>query len=167
MKKIFLLLLPALFIIGCASDSAEKYKAAAEESLVKNDIPQAVKVYENLINEFPDHEYTREALYKVAELYQNKLVPGVDPMQSFEKASDYFKLVEERFPSSEKAPVALFMAAYIKANELKNYRQATELYNLFLKKYPKHELAPSASQELEIMGRSPDEVLKEKTASGV
>jgi len=59
------------------------------------------------------------------------------------------------------------MAAYIKANELKKYQEATDLYTLFLKKYPKHELAASAAQELEIMGMSPDEILKQKTAAGI
>ncbi len=167
MKKIILYILPLLFLIGCNSKTAEEYKAEAEASLKKNDVAKAISSYQNLVDEFPESESACEALYEIATLYQNKLVKDISPVQSMEKAAGNFRLVQERFPKNEKAPVALFMAAYINANELHKFQEATELYNLFLKKYPEHELAASAKQELEIMGLSPDDVLKQKTASGL
>jgi TolA-binding protein len=167
MKKLFLLLISGLFLIGCSSKTAEEYKNTAEEHLQNNNIVQAVEAYENLVREYPRSEYTSEALYKLGSLYQSKMISDMTPAQSLEKAADTFRLLQEKHPKDSRAPMALFMAAYIKANELNNYQEATELYNLFLKKYPKHELASSAAQELEIMGLSPDEVLEKKTAAGL
>jgi outer membrane protein assembly factor BamD (BamD/ComL family) len=165
MKKLIMLVLPALIFISCSNKTAEEYKSSAEENLKKNNIALALESYESIIEEYPGSKYAADALYQVATLYQNKMVKDVTELQSLEKAADSYRMLQEKFPGDERAPVALFMSAYIKANELKNYQQATELYNLFLKKYPKHELASSASQELQIMGMSPDEVLKNKSAA--
>jgi TolA-binding protein len=165
MKRLFLFVISAFLLIGCSSKTAEEYKNTAEEHLKNNDITLAVETYENLIKEHPDSEFATEAMYKLGSLYQNKMLTDMSPSQSLEKAADTFKKLQENYPKDSRAPMALFMAAYIKANELRKYQEATELYNLFLKKYPKHELASSAAQELEIMGLSPEDVLKQKTAA--
>jgi TolA-binding protein len=165
MKKLFLLILPGLLLIGCSTKTAEEYKNSAEEHLSNNNLVQAVEAYENLVKEYPNSEYTTEALYKLGSLYQTKMLSDLPASQSLEKAADTFKMLYEKHPKDSRAPMALFMAAYIKANELHKYQEATELYNIFLKKYPQHDLASSAAQELEIMGLSPDEVLKQKTAA--
>jgi outer membrane protein assembly factor BamD (BamD/ComL family) len=165
MKNFLFFLIPALIFTACSSKTAEEYLKTAEENVKNNNITEAVQQYEALVNEFPGNENSAEALYQLAVLHHNKMVPEIPSTLSMEKASDYYKRLQEKFPSDSRAPMALFMSAYIKANELKNYPEATELYNKFISKYPKHDLASSASQELEIMGLSPDEVLKKKTAA--
>jgi TolA-binding protein len=167
MKKLFLFLLTSLLLAGCSNKTAEEYKNSAEAHLKNNDIVNAVEAYEHLVNEYPRSEYTTEALYQLGELYQSKMPADMPASQSMEKAAESYRKLQEKYPKDHRAPMALFMAAYIKANELHKYQEATELYNLFLKKYPEHELASSAAQELEIMGLSPDEVLQKKTAAGI
>jgi TolA-binding protein len=165
MKKLILFLLPGLFLIGCSSHTAEEYKNSAEEHLKNNNVVLAVEAYETLLKEYPDSEFSSEALYKLGSLYQSKMVTDLSSVQSMEKAAESYKILQQKYPDDTRAPLALFMSAYIKANELQKYQEATELYNLFLQKYPSHELVSSASRELEIMGLSPDEVLKQQTAA--
>jgi hypothetical protein len=56
------------------------------------------------------------------------------------------------------------MSGFVLANELNDYEQATETYNLFLDKFPNHDLATSAKEEVENMGLSPEEILKKNLA---
>jgi TolA-binding protein len=161
MKVLFLLVLPVLFS-GCSSKTADEYKQQAEENIKNNKLSEAVSVYEDLINDHPRSDEAKEAFFELALIYQHNKLKELTPLKSQEKAAETFRLFQEKFPRHEKAPLALFMAAYINANELGKYQQATELYNSFLKKYPDHELAVSAQQELDIMGIDPDEVLKNK-----
>jgi len=54
------------------------------------------------------------------------------------------------------------MSAFILANELQKLDLAKESYNLFLQKYPSHELANSAREELNNLGIPAEEILKKK-----
>jgi hypothetical protein len=54
------------------------------------------------------------------------------------------------------------MSGFIEANNLHQFDEATKTYRIFLEKYPDHELAESAKQELNTMGQAPDEILKQK-----
>jgi len=76
------------------------------------------------------------------------------------KSIESFKKIFEKYPQNKYAPVSLFMSGFVQANELQNYDEATKAYNLFLQKYPDHELAKSAKEELDNMGLSPEDILK-------
>ncbi|GIV45488.1 MAG: hypothetical protein KatS3mg036_0306 [Ignavibacterium sp.] len=54
------------------------------------------------------------------------------------------------------------MAGFICAENLKDYKRAEYYYKKFLKAYPDHELASSVKVELDNLGKSPEEILKEK-----
>jgi TolA-binding protein len=73
---------------------------------------------------------------------------------------ELFRSVYEKYPNSEQAPMGLFMAGFVEANELNDYDAATKTYNLFLETFPDHELATSAKEELDNMGLTPEEILK-------
>ena len=58
------------------------------------------------------------------------------------------------------------MAGFVEANNLYNFSEATKTYQLFLDKYPTHQLALSAKEELNNMGRSPEDILSGKNKKG-
>jgi len=62
--------------------------------------------------------------------------------------------------------MGLFMAGFVLANELNMYNEATETYNYFIEKFPEHELAASAKEELDNMGLTPEEILRKNIARG-
>ena len=56
------------------------------------------------------------------------------------------------------------MCGYIQANDIKDYKAATETYKLFLEKYPETEFAASAKAEIDNMGIAPEDILKKNNS---
>ncbi len=164
--------LSALFISsfllnGCSSKSADDYMKTAHENMMKKNVTEAINNYESVVNEFPDSKEAPEALFQIASLYQNKMVKNLSDIESYKKAEATFREVFNKYPEDSRAPMALFLSGFILANDLKNFEEATSTYNLFLEKYPKHELATSAKEELNNMGLSPDQILKNKAQKNI
>ncbi len=163
MKKLLIILISVGYLIsGCSNRTPKDYLEQARQYISEENVEEAFINYETIIKEFPNSEFAPVAMAELAGLYQNKLIKNLTEKQSLEKAIQLFINVSEKYPQSSEAPKSLFMAAFIQANELNNYPEATKLYNLFIEKYPKHQLVASAKEELNYMGLSPDEILKKK-----
>ena len=165
-KSTVLLVLLTIIIAGCGKKSDKDYYETAEKNMKENKVIEAVKSYEQVISEFPDSKLSIEATMKLATIYQNKMIDSLSGMQSYKKAVVLFKQVYNKYPNSEQAPTALFMAGFVEANNLYNFSEATKTYQLFLDKYPTHQLALSAKEELNNMGRSPEDILSGKNKKG-
>ncbi len=151
----------SLTLIGCGK-SAEDYMKDASEKLKAQNVSEAVASYQKILEEFPQSEQAPEALYQLATIYQGLLLPNLSREESLIQAITSFKAVYEKYPKNKFAPVSLFMSGFIMANELHQYDEATKTYSLFLDKFPDHQLAQSAKDELENMGLEPDEILNKK-----
>jgi len=161
MKSILVLLTAAIMLIGCSKQ--QDYLKSAEENLKNNKIQEAVSDYESFVEENPTSEKAPEALTKLASIYQNKLIKNLSAKESLEKSVQIYRRVYDEYPNSTQAPTSLFMSAFILANELQRYHPAEATYKLFLQKYPNHELANSAREELNNLGLTPEEILKRKS----
>lgn len=160
MKKNFLFLFIPLLIISCSKTSDQDYFDQGSKYLKENKINEALKSFETLLAEYPNSKIAPKTLVQIAAMYQNNLIKEVKMLESFNKAQEYFMQVYEKYPDSEEAPNSLFMSGYILANNLMKFDDATARFKLFLEKYPSHQLAFSAKQELDNMGLSPEEILK-------
>ena len=164
MKKIFSLFI-ILILIGCgAKKSVDELMTEANTNLNENKIPEAVLLFEEIVDEHPDSDKAPEVLSQLASIYQNKMLKNLSDNESLKKSVTLFRKIYEDYPESNFAPTGLFMSGFVLANELNNYEQATETYNLFLDKFPNHDLATSAKEEVENMGLSPEEILKKNLA---
>ncbi|MEJ5263384.1 MAG: hypothetical protein WHT45_11925 [Ignavibacterium sp.] len=161
MKK-FLSLGLILLLISCSKSFEEDFNNASK-LLKENKIEEAIAEFEK-IAQSNDEKYSPEALAQLASIYQGKLDKNLSAEESAKKSQFYFRTIYDKYPNNPLAPKALFMSAFILANELNKYDDATKEYNLFLEKFPDHELAASAKQELEFIGLSPEEILKRKMA---
>jgi TolA-binding protein len=160
-----ILSLSVILLVGCSNKkSAAELFSDGEMFLEESKIPEAVNSYETLMNEYPDDVLAPDAIARLASIYQNKQVKNVPETQSLLKSIELFRSIYDKYPNSEQAPMGLFMAGFVEANELQNYEAATETYNLFLKTFPDHELATSAKEELDNMGLTPEEILKKNIA---
>ena len=166
MRIIFrMLLLSLLIIIGCTNNkSAIDLFNEGEKFLSESKIPEAVISYETLINEYPNDILAPDATARLASIYQNKQLKNIEEIQSIQKSVQLFRSIYDKYPNSEQAPMGLFMAGFVQANDLHDYDAASETYKLFLKTYPDHELATSAKEELDNMGLTPEEILKKNLA---
>ena len=167
MKAVFLFLITLIIFSGCSSKTDKEYLQSAEKDVQGNNISDAVESYQSLVDKYPKSDLAPEALYQMAAFYQNNLVKNLTKKESLEKSVTIYRSVYDKYPQSKKAPLALFMSGFILANELNNYEEASKTYNLFLEKFPNHELATSAKEELKHLGLSPDEILKEKTTTKI
>lgn len=167
MKSLVLMFIAIVVFTGCSKKSEEEYLKTAEDNLKKNKFQEAVSDFEGLVTEYPESEKAPDVLTKLASIYQNKLLKNIDEHTSLEKAASYYKKVFDEYPNSLQAPASLFLSGFIHANELKNYKQAEVTYNLFLQKFPSHELAASAREELNNLGLSPEEILKNKNEPNI
>ncbi len=73
--------------------------------------------------------------------------------EKYQEALTDFKGVLEQYPESELASKAMFMVGFISANHMNDLEQAKKYYEMFIKKYPQHELVDSAKYELETLGK--------------
>jgi len=167
MKTFFILITSFLIIFGCSTKTDKEYLKTAENDVKGNNISKAIESYQTLVNEYPDSKLAPEALYEMAALYQNNMIKNLNKKESLQKSVEIYRSVYDKYPKSKKAPMALFMSGFILANELNNYDEASKTYNLFLKKFPNHELSTSAKEELKHLGLSPEEILKEKAATNI
>jgi len=150
-----------LLLSGCSDKkTAVELLSDGEKFAREENLPEAVLTYETLIKDYPEDVLAPEATVRLATIYQNKLVKNISENESLLKSLELFKSVYEKYPLSEQAPMGLFMAGFVQANELHDYDGATQTYNTFLKDYPDHELAASAKEELDNMGLTPEEVLQ-------
>ena len=167
MKTFFILITSILIISGCSSKTDKEYLKTAENEVKTNNISEAIETYQTLVDEYPDSKLAPEALYEMAALYQNNLIKNLTKKESLQKSVEIYRSVYDKYPKSIKAPMGLFMSGFILANELNDYNEASKTYNLFLKKYPNHELSTSAKEELKHLGLSPEQILKEKAAANI
>ena len=71
----------------------------------------------------------------------------------YEPSVKNFKSLIEEYPEGKNAPNSMFMIGFINANHTNNYDEAKKYYNMFMEKYPEHELVSSAKYELETLGK--------------
>ncbi len=160
--KLLSIIFISLIFFTCSKTSDKEYMKSASEKVKAGNISEAVSDYNKMIEEYPQSELTPNAIIELATLYHENKVKNIPHPEALKKAAELFISVSEKFPKNEKAPSSLFMGGFIYANEIMDYNKAKEIYNLFLKKYPKDQLADDAKAELENMGLSPDEILKKK-----
>lgn len=164
MKSVIYLVVLSFILIGCSKKPDQDYLKSAEENLKNNKIQEAISDLENYVKENPENKKSPEALTKLASIYQNKMLKTLSDIESLENAVNIYRQVYDDYPNSKQAPTSLFMSSFILANELQKYDLAKASYNLFLQKYPNHELASSAREELKNLGLSPEEILEKKSA---
>lgn len=80
---------------------------------------RANELYESFLAKYPDHEWSEKLYDRVATIYASTL--------QLEKAVDYYENLARRFPTSEKAPDAVYNAAFLKVGLGRNAEAARGL----------------------------------------
>ncbi|MEE9429458.1 MAG: tetratricopeptide repeat protein [Melioribacteraceae bacterium] len=163
--KIVLLIILSIFLSFCGGKSETDLFDEATKQLVGQDYSKAVMLFEQLVEEFPKGEKASHSLFELAKLYQGQVVKNLDPTESLKKSVKLYKKIYTEYPKSTKAENAMFMASFILANDIRDYDDAKISYELYLEKYPNGLLAKDAKIELQNLGKTPEEVLKEKLQS--
>ncbi len=153
-----ILFMVILFFSGC-SKSEQTYWDEAINNQKTGKYKEAAASYLELAEKYPKSDKAVKALFEAAKIYQVKMIKGIEPKQSLQKAIEFYNKIYNEYSETPEAPKALFMRGFIESNELQNYDAAKQSYNLFLQKYPNHEMAASVRAELETIGLTPEEIL--------
>lgn len=162
MRYLSVLLMTVLFFAGCSKKSEKDLLDAADQKLKNNDIAGAIVEFNNYLTEFPEGQAASKVTFDLAKIYQSKLDKSMEGTASLKKSVEMFQQVVSKFPKSKEAPTALFMAAFVTANELNDMEGAKTLYQKFVDTFPGHELANSAKAELATLGLTPEQIIESK-----
>ncbi|MCK5823327.1 MAG: tetratricopeptide repeat protein, partial [Bacteroidales bacterium] len=159
MKK-YLILIIALLIIGFVSCDSKKSDKNSEinkikklETQIYNESTNAINkkavtdlldAYSNYVKKFANDSLAPEYLFKAAEIAMNT---GLGSQSVF-----YFDKLQKNYPKYKKIPHCIFLQAFVYDSQLKNYEKAKEYYNLFITKYPNHELVKDAKASIKNLG---------------
>ncbi|MDZ7765549.1 MAG: tetratricopeptide repeat protein [Melioribacteraceae bacterium] len=145
MKKLVLVMtLFLLLFTACSTENEKDLIEKGTQQLQEKNYAEAVKTYEELVQNFPGKEEAGYAYLEMAKLYQGRALKNVTERNSYLKAIEYYKKVYNDYSQMEEAPGAMFMTGFLQANEINDIEAANETYTVyFLENYPDHELAPS------------------------
>ncbi len=152
----------SLLFLSCSGKSDKDLFDEASKLLKEKKYSEAVVIFDQIAKEFPESENAINALFENAKIYQGQIIKSVDPKESLRKSVEIYKSIFEKYPDSDKAASAIFMSGFILANELQDYEAARKSYELYLSKFPNGELADDAKVELANLGKTPEEILKDK-----
>lgn len=165
MRLTLFLLLPAL-LFSCTSQK-EKTETALKanlelvnKSFVENKLDTAAarnveSAIGTFLQQYPQDSMASEYLFQLGLLYQKQ--------RKFDQAINAFDKVYREYPDSKHARNAVFLQGFLYANVLNNYDKAREKYQLYLEKFSAADAKMTNDVQLELqnMGKSPDELLKE------
>lgn len=133
-----------------------------KETLLKSDLTnqknkplaeELVKIYTDFVTTFPKDTLCPEYLFKAADVSR-----GLG--RALHAVELYVKLID-KYPNSEKAPLALFLQGFIFDNELNDDKKAAELYESFIKKYPNNKFVKDAEFSIKNLGKSDEQLIEE------
>ena len=132
-----------------------KIYSRAETLRNEKEYNASVDALHYIVNNYADLDIAPKAQYLIGDVFMNDL-------KDFNEAITHYKNVVINFSGSREEPHAQFMIGYIYANikDKKVYDPVNALkeYNLFLEKYPDHELAPSVQFEIQWLGKDINDI---------
>lgn len=163
MKKIGFGLVLLVWFSACSSPKEKALKeiktleqndSAFSETLMSN----MKEKYMSFAAEYPDDEASPMFLLKAS---QHAIV-----LNQPQEAIELLGQVIEKYPRSTFAEEALFLRGLTYENNLNDLAKAKESYELFLKNYPKAELAEEAKIAIVNLGKSPEQIIEEANGKG-
>jgi len=142
-------------LYSCGNFTDQELWIKIEQAKANKNWDSTMQVSQRIIRDFPRGHYGGWARFALAESYRFKNQPR--------EALDNYKLFYEQYPEMQPAALSLFLTGYIYNNNLQMFDSAKIYYEKFLQKFPNHDLAPTVKLELESIGKSPQEVLNNRT----
>ena len=142
-----------------AKEKASKKIAVLEKELMSSNTKidsikaqKLIDLYVNFADNFRTDTITPVYLLKAADISMNIL--------KHQQSIQLLDRIIKDYTGFSKLPDCLFLKAFIYENQAKDLEKAKIYYDEFLKKYPNHELAPSAKAAIDNMGIPMDILIK-------
>jgi len=151
----FVAALATLLLFTACSGSQRLRYASAEEAYEKGmrefedeDYDTAIKFFRAVFQYGRGNEYAADAQFRLAESYQNR--------KQYRLAATEYERFAQLYRSDQRVPVAQFRRANMYYRSAPQYqldqsdsRKAITFYQIFIERYPQHELVGTAQQHVE------------------
>ena len=163
MKKLFSVsfIILLFIILGCSGvEKDQKLNQQIDKLIAEKSFDKALEKCKELLKEYPASPFAMKARLEIGKFYHSKAISGISAENQYRLAVDTYLEVYNNYPDSSDTPKALFYAGFLLANELKMYDSAKVIYEKFVKVYPDNELSEHVKYELQNIGLTPDQILK-------
>lgn len=122
-------------------------------SFINRDLAiELVQAYNDFAKKYSEDTLAAEYLFRAGEISMN--------INMARRAIQYFDRISNNFPEYKKVPYCVFLQAFIYDTRLNNLEKAREYYNLFISKFPDHELVKDAKASIDNLGKSLEEIIE-------
>jgi len=142
------------------------YKLSPKYSLDQEYSHQAIRAFQQFLEEYPNSELAPQASQKLHELRTKlakknyKTAEIYFKMGDYEAAIVYFQAVIDAYYDTIFGPQAVFGKAK-SLHKLNRLDEAEELFQTFIEKYPQHKLVSKAKKELKTLAKTKRDQLTE------
>ena len=162
--KIFLASLSlAVLLSACGTKISDtELMSAAQKAYETKKTDEAMRLYQQLADEYPESPRAAEAMFLLGSIHQNDT-------KDFTKAVEILSNIDAKYPGTPYAAKGLFVGGFICANTLNDIPRARGLYEKYLASYAGLDanITASVKVELEHLGKSAEETLKALQADTV
>jgi len=149
---LMIIFLIQILVVGCGQKKTKEQLYAEAKRLEREEqYKEAIEVYEQLVNDYPQAGLADSVLFSIGQIYSNNLAQFENSIQTHQR------LVKD-YPDSKMGGQSLFMIGYHYANDIKDLEKAKEYYMKFLESYPDNELCSSVQWELDNLGKDVNEI---------
>lgn len=146
--------LTALLVLSACSGNQRLRYSSAQEAYEKGmseyrseDYQTAVRFFRGVFQYGRGNEYAEDAQFKIAEAYEKQ--------SRYQLAAAEYQRFAKLYRSSQRVPIAEFrrakmfyLASPMYQLDQSDSRKAVELYQLFIERYPQHELVATAQDDI-------------------
>ncbi len=156
MRNAFLIVFTLVLAVSCKRLSDGDLWNNGVDAQKMNKIDDALKDYQQLIDDHPTSPKVPDALFAIAGICQ-------DQKRDLPRALRCYERIVREFPAHPTASNSQFMIGYIYNNDLKNLDSAKAAYETFLRMFPDNPMASSAQFELANLGKDANQILESQT----
>jgi len=163
MRKIIFVLLVALIGFSCTNQRQQKIdliNAAENELMTSATEPidnakaaELASLYAQFVTEFPKDSISDKLLFKEAEILMNINRP--------KEAVAVIDSLIANYSESRLLPQAMHLKGFIYDDKIHSPEMAKISFEALIKRFPEHELSKNAADYIKILGKTPEEVIKE------
>ena len=114
---------------------------------------QLASLYAQFVAEFPEDSVSDKLLFKEAEILMNINRP--------KEAVAVIDSLITNYSDSRLLPQAMHLKGFIYDDKIHSPEMARIAFEALMEKFPNHELSKNASDYIKILGKTPEEVIKE------
>ncbi len=112
-----------------------------------------IHLYTTFANTYPKDTLTPKYLFYSAEM--------LIAIKKYDEANAVYDRIMSEYPNYVNTPFSLFLKGFNFENNLYDTGNAKKCYEAFLNKYPNHKLANDVKMSLLMLGKTPEELVKE------